>query len=202
MSAHPQLDVSPYYFTALEAFDGIKLHCWPDGAFLCSYKIFEGTEPTGTSLWTSPQVRKTDGGPVILPPPPFHLKQAKKYSYKIDAYVAPDAIFDSQRGIFWLISKQRFPATSPADALDASSTGRNHLLVASSLESNELYDAALHSYIELVDTVPAEKRSIILRMVIILERIYDELHKLGWTAERDRVHLQLIYWAELIKPIP
>jgi len=189
-----ELEISPYYFTGIEEFKGIQIRQWPKGVYACSYRIFSDA--------------KTLEGPIIiretqelinLPPPDFKLEEGKKYRFELYFYHKEDIVLFSQNGIFWLIERNMLEKKKEMlkHISDLSAEQRN-VYLGLITESIGAYEEAIKIYLQLVDN-PEWKRYVIQRLVIIFEKIFNELDRLGWINERDQVRRHLIYWARLFE---
>lgn len=195
----PELELSPYYFTGVESFEGIQVRQWPRGAYACSYSMFDDIETSGRPIWSSPTINKEEiHGIITLPPPDFELEEGKKYGFRVDFYYREDLVFLSQRGIFWLIERELLEKkTKMFEEISALSAEKRDVYLSLITESIGAYEEAIKAYLRLTDTILEGKIDVIHCLVIILEKIFNELEELGWINERDQVRRSLTYWARL-----
>jgi len=193
-----ELELSPYYFTGLEEFRGIQLKWWPEGAYGCSYSIFDNPRILAKPIWRSPIIKKGNQEDVNLPPPDFQLEEEKRYAFRIDFYHKADLIFLSQRGVFWVIEKRLAKMRKEMlESISGLSAEERKLCLGIIAESIKAYEEAIKVYSELVDMIAEDKIEVICRLVIILEKLFQELDNLRWGNERDQIRRNLAYWARL-----
>lgn len=206
-SERPELELSPYYFTGVEQFRGIKFQQWPMGSWAYSLTLFADPKvlagdfiPYDKALWRSPIIKKEEGNGTSLAA--LKLEEGKRYGFLIDFYNKNKRIFLSQRGVFWIIERYLLDiqdkATS-ATTCQSEEERKFHLGIIG--ENIGAYEESMKIYLQLLDTSAEWKLEVINHLVMVYKKIFEELKNLRFENEAYQILKDMSYWARLVEKV-
>lgn len=189
------LEVSPFYFTSLETFNGIRIRKWPERACCCKILIVDdplklrGTSiPAADAMWESPVIKKGEG---FADWPA--LTADKEYGYVIIFSDSPDAefVYLVWKGIFSLLSERNKLLLSQLSGYvrddRALSDDEKQFLLGSYSASLGANEDALKMLFALVEEDSSSQLEAAVLAVSICKKIEDSMEAMEWFDESARI---------------
>jgi hypothetical protein len=204
------MEVSPFYFTSLDTFGGIRIINWPKKACCCKIRIVDdplklrGDSIPTEALWESGIIRK--GLSASKWP---RLAANREYSFLIIFYETEEAefIYLTWRGKFSLLDDR---SNEVLRQLSQDISGYNKLsenekkfLLGSLAARFGNYEAALKMLLPLVDMETNLFPETAALVVSVYRTIEKEMVAMGWHDEADRIAAKISWLlVEISRSIP
>ena len=186
--------VSPFYFTGIEKFDGIRIKKWPKDAHYCRYLIFNGPDeikgdliPDG-AFWESKTVEIGETGPEWP-----GLSKKKEYGFLIYLLKNKDDRFPLQtlKGKFRILENEKIERTRRL-LINIENTTLSHqdkIIIRAGLEIGiGNYEKALLITLPLLKQNSPGQIEILDKINSVYEAIIFEMKRMGWVSQANRIN--------------